>query len=117
MDDLGTALVKMSVFVLIFIGLNKYGTEKRHPLYPWGEIDSRPYVNVINESHDTLAVWAEAPEVDRVTRLVGLVPACDSAELPIPYADTKVKIIIGNQSLIINMNKPLIWRLVVREKS
>jgi hypothetical protein len=85
----------------------------KHPLFPWDQIGSSASINVINDTHDPIPVFARASAVDSATRYIGTVPACDSAVLRLPYADTRVTVLIGNQSLVLPVFEPGQYRLWV----
>jgi len=87
---------------------------ERHPLFPWEQIGSSASINVVNDAHEPIPVFAHAPAVDSATRYIGTVPACDSAVLRLPYADTKVTVILGNQSVVLPIFEPGQYRLYLR---
>lgn len=86
------------------------------PLVPWDNLNSSAYVLVVNERHDSLEVFAEAHEVDNARRYMGIVVPDGSKVFKIPYADTKVTIILGDTTHILDVKKPFLWRLIIKEK-
>lgn len=84
-----------------------------HPLYPWDQIGSTATVNVVNDAHVAVPVFARASAVDSATRYIGTVPACDSAVLRLPYADTRVTVLLGNRSVVLPIREPGQFRLYV----
>lgn len=87
---------------------------EHHPLYPWDQIGSVATINVVNDAHEPIPVFARAPAVDSATRYIGAVPACDSAVLRLPYADTKVTVLLGDQSVVLPIHEPGQYRLYLR---
>lgn len=86
---------------------------EHHPLFPWDQIGSQATINVVNDAHVAVPVFARASEVDSATRYIGTVPACDSAVLRLPYVDTRVTVLLGNRSVVLPIREPGQFRLYV----
>lgn len=77
-------------------GFLEYGQRQNtHPLAPWAVVASDPFTWVVNDTPDTLAVFAQAPQVDGAVRFVGWVLPRDSSLVKLPYADAEVLIRIA----------------------
>lgn len=61
-----------------------------HPLAPWQKVGSDPFVLIVNQSQDTMALFAQAPSIDRTIRFLGFVSPNDSTTFRLPYADGEV---------------------------
>lgn len=59
---------KLLILVGMGLGLKKYMTGNRSPLYPWDRLGSSAYVYVGNPSTDTIHVRVSALEVDSTIR-------------------------------------------------
>jgi hypothetical protein len=86
---------------------------EHHPLFPWDGIGSSASVNVVNDAHVAIPIYARASAVDSVTRYIGEVEACDSAVFRLPYADTRVTLLLGNRSIVLPVFEPGQFRLYV----
>ena len=95
-------------------GFAEYGHTQHSPLAPWQEVASDPYVLLVNETNDTLPVAVLARKVDHAVRFLGWVTARDSVMVRLPYADTKVTLLVGGQWFEFDVKGPTITRLVYR---
>lgn len=75
-------------------------------LRPWSLTGANAYVQIVNNVQINLPVFVAAPAVDSAVRYLGIVPKCDNARFKLPYVDTKVTVIISDQRVDIDINKP-----------
>jgi hypothetical protein len=64
---------------------------------------------------DSLPVFVSANKVDQANRCIGIVPPEDSKVFKLPYVDTRVTITTADTSNVINVDKPFIWRLIIKK--
>lgn len=85
-----------------------------HPLAPWQQTSSQAYVWVVNETNDTVGVAVIARKIDHSVRVLGWVTARDSLMFRLPYADTKVLLLVGFQWVEFDVKGPTVTRYVHR---
>lgn len=89
------------------------GTTKKteHIEAKWSKIGAKPCLVLVNHKPFPVFVSAAAPEVDSVTRYVGVAPPEDSVMLDLPYGDTMVKLIFSGPR-----NEMHVWLYVAEPK-
>jgi hypothetical protein len=75
-------------------------------LRPWGAVGADAYLEIANNSQRDLPLLVMAPQVDSAVRFLGIVPKCGTARFKLPYADTKVIVIVGNLQHELSIEKP-----------
>jgi hypothetical protein len=89
----------------VFVLAHKTLPFDEHPQRPWQDIGSAPYLWVQNESDTAQAFAFAAPQVDSVVR-IQVVPAHSDALLRSPYADTRVTVVSGRDTMTFTMDRP-----------
>lgn len=84
------------------------------PLGAWDETHTFAYVTVVNQTVDSVPVEAIGPRVDHVIRLLGHVPAHDSATYRIPYLDTDVILLVDSWWFLVDTRVAGTHRFTVR---
>ena len=91
---MGTELIKLVGTAAALLFYNHYSSPNRHPLHPWEKVGSANWVEFANPSADSVRVYAIAPEVDNAVRFVDAVAPGAVVYLRLPYADTKVTVLM-----------------------
>jgi hypothetical protein len=87
-----------------------------NPLAQWTSIGSHVSAWIVNESDHDVNVSMQAPKLENSQRQLGIVSAHDSSLFAVPFADTKVQIVIdGKVMYTFSPVKPGTWRFVVRQ--
>lgn len=98
--------------LVVYGGYYEYSkTSQVHPLAPWDKVGSGAYVIVENESHDSIPVYALAPEVDAAKRFMGWARHCRETDFRLPYADAKVQVLYGDSSVVLKVRQPSVWKV------
>lgn len=99
----------------ILFGAHKYERlQQDPPLAPWATVGSDPFVWIVNDTPDSIAVFAQAPRVDAAVRFLGIVAPQDSALAKLPYADAEVLLRIAvfqHDAARVNIYEPGVGRL------
>lgn len=100
----------MRILLLLVMLLTACVTVTQHPVGQWAPIGSTVTAWVINETHDSISIRVEAPELS-MTRTLGTVLACDSVLFVIPFGDTNV-VVYANDRMIASFipNAPKTWK-------
>jgi len=88
----------------------------RQPLAPWDRVGADPFEWVVNYMPDTVAVFAQSPQVDGAFRYLGLVPPNDSVMVKLPYADAEVllRVAVLERDLVrLNIYAPGVGRVSI----
>lgn len=86
------------------------------PSAPWASVKSDPFTWIVNDTPDSIAVFAQAPKVDAAVRFLGIIAPRDSALAKLPYADTEVLLRIAvfqHDVARVNIYEPGVGRLWV----
>lgn len=98
----------------ILFGAHKYERLQQEPRLSEYQTASSAYVLLVNQTDDTLPIAVMARKVDHAVRFLGWVTARDSVMIRLPYADTKVTLLVAGQWFEFDVKGPSVTRIAYR---
>jgi len=97
--------------VLLIAGFIVYG--KNPPERSFSPVGVVARLEIVNNTLIDLPAIVQAPAVDSASRFLGIVPKCSRHTFKLPYADTRVVLIVADASFDINVDDLKTYAVVV----